>query len=274
LAASCPRGPGLGAGGATSFVFAHGEVFDWRMNIQGSRERILDSVLPHEVTHTIFASHFRQPLPRWADEGACTTVEHHSEIAKQERMLIDFLKTRQGIPFSTMFALKEYPQNVLPLYAQGHSLTKFLIGQRGKREFLAFLADGMQDENWPRALKRHYDYEHLLALQSSWMDWIRAGRPEIQPTGRAVLASAQVPAPPAASGATESVAAARATVPRQDRITTGQATPFTPTPLEDDPADVPQWSSIAPSTAQVMASATPGKASVYDASRIRGTVMR
>src|SRR5262245_20387831 len=52
--------PGLGAGGATSFVFDRGEVFGWRMNIQGTRERILDSVLPHEVTHTIFASYFRQ----------------------------------------------------------------------------------------------------------------------------------------------------------------------------------------------------------------------
>ena len=61
------------------------------MSIQGSRQRILDSVLPHEVTHTIFASHFRQPLPRWADEGACTTVEHASERAKQEKMLIEFL---------------------------------------------------------------------------------------------------------------------------------------------------------------------------------------
>ena len=55
------------------------EVFGWDMKIQGSEERVLDSVLPHEVTHTIFASHFRQPLPRWADEGACTTVEHVSE---------------------------------------------------------------------------------------------------------------------------------------------------------------------------------------------------
>ena len=66
--------PHLGAGGATSFVFDKGEVFNWTMTIQGSEERILDSVLPHEITHTIFASYFRQPLPRWADEGACTTV--------------------------------------------------------------------------------------------------------------------------------------------------------------------------------------------------------
>ena len=62
-------GPHLGAGGATTFVFDRGEVFGWRMTIQGSRERMLDSVLPHEITHMVFASHFRQPLPRWADEG-------------------------------------------------------------------------------------------------------------------------------------------------------------------------------------------------------------
>ncbi len=177
----------LGAGGATSFIFDKNEVFDWRMNIQGSRERILDSVLPHEVTHTIFASHFRQPLPRWADEGACTTVEHRSEISKQENMLIEFLQTRRGIPFSHMFAMKEYPSDVLPLYAQGHSLSKFLIDQRGKHEFLEFLADGLEDENWPRALHQRYGYPDLLTLQNSWMDWIRQGRPQLQLAADAVL---------------------------------------------------------------------------------------
>lgn len=204
--------PNLGAGGATSFVFNQGEVYDWRMNIQGSRERVLDSVLPHEITHTIFATHFRQPLPRWADEGACTTVEHRSEIEKQERMLIDFLKTRRGIPFDVMFAMKEYPSDVLPLYAQGHSLARFLIDQRGKQVFLNFLADGMRHGDWRQAIEVHYEYNHLLALQNSWMDWIKAGRPAIQPAGGAILASAQTPVtpvtPPAPNGS-GSVAAAK-----------------------------------------------------------------
>src|SRR5262249_19849545 len=110
----------LGAGGATSFVFEHGEVFGWRMTIQGSLERILDSVLPHEVTHAVFATHFRQPLPRWADEGACTTVEHASERAKQQHMLVGFLQTGRGIAFSKMFAMREYPHDVMPLYSQGY----------------------------------------------------------------------------------------------------------------------------------------------------------
>ncbi len=172
--------PGLGAGGATSFVFDQGEVFGWRMDIQGSRERILDSVVPHEVTHTIFASYFRQPIPRWADEGACTTVEHRSEIAKQESMLIEFLQTRRGIPFSSMFAMKEYPKDVLPLYAQGHSLARFLIDQRGKREFLAFLDDGLTDEDWIRAVSERYGYRDLMTLQSSWQSWVQQGRPRLQ----------------------------------------------------------------------------------------------
>jgi hypothetical protein len=199
--------PNLGAGGATSFVFNAGEVYDWRMNIQGSRERVLDSVLPHEITHTIFATHFRQPLPRWADEGACTTVEHQSEIAKQERMLIDFLKTKRGIPFDAMFAMTEYPQDVLPLYAQGHSLAQFLIAQRGKQIFLNFLADGMRTNDWRQAIIAHYQYEHLLALQNSWMDWVRAGRPAIRPVGGAMLASAQVAAPAPVPNGSPSVSA-------------------------------------------------------------------
>ncbi|MCO6047284.1 hypothetical protein NG895_25570 [Aeoliella sp. ICT_H6.2] len=191
--------PQLGAGGVTTFVFDRGEVFDWNMTITGSRERVLDSVLPHEITHTIFACHFRQPLPRWADEGACTTVEHRSEIAKQEHLLIRFLKTGKGIPFRQMFDMKEYPPEVLPLYAQGHSLTRYLIGQRGKAAFLEFLADGMSDENWPRAVKEHYGQDNLFALQNQWLDWVKQGRPILpgeSAGGENMLASNQPPATP------------------------------------------------------------------------------
>ncbi|MEN0109390.1 MAG: hypothetical protein AAF805_01590 [Planctomycetota bacterium] len=186
--------PSLGAGGATSFVFDRGEVFGWEMNVQGSRERILDSVLPHEVTHTIFASHFRQPLPRWADEGACTTVEDRSEIVKQERLLIQFLKTYQGIPFSEMFAMKEYPDPILPLYAQGHSLTQYLLERRGKAAFIAFLEDGMRDENWRRAVQTHYGHDSLYAMQNDWLGWVRASRPRLDLQPGAAIASATRPA--------------------------------------------------------------------------------
>ena len=178
--------PQLGAGGATSFMFDRGTVFGWQMNIQGSEERIIDSVLPHEVTHTIFASYFLRPLPRWADEGASTTVEHQSERGKQERMLIDFLRTGRGIAFSQMFVMTEYPQDILPLYAQGYALARFLIDQKGKREFLAYLKDGMSSDDWTAATERHYGYKNLAVLQNTWLDWIKRGSPLANPAPSAL----------------------------------------------------------------------------------------
>lgn len=190
-------GPQLGASGATSFLFDRGEVFGWEMNIQGPLERVLDSVLPHEVTHTIFASHFRQPLPRWADEGACTTVEHQSERQKQQRMLVDFLKTRRGIPFHVMFAMREYPQDILPLYAQGHSLATFLVAQGGRRKFISYVEDGLATGRWPQATETHYGYKNLAELQETWLTWVREGSrmSDIQARGgaEATLVAATTP---------------------------------------------------------------------------------
>jgi hypothetical protein len=188
--------PHLGAGGATSFVFDKGEVFNWTMSIQGSEERILDSVLPHEITHTIFASHFRQPLPRWADEGACTTVEHPVERARQHRMLIEFLTTGRGISFPQMFAMKEYPADVLPLYSQGYSLARFLIERGGRHKYVSFVADGLATENWSAALAKHYGISGVAQMQHVWLDWVKQGCP----APPASLAAAAPPAPASWTG--------------------------------------------------------------------------
>ena len=196
-------GPNLGAGGATSFIFDRGRVYGWEMTIQGSRERLLDSVLPHEVTHTIFATYFGRPLPRWADEGASSTVEHDSERSKQQRMLVSFLRSERGIPFNRMFAMKEYPQDILPLYAQGHSLATYLMAQGGKRKFLRFVKDGLDGSNWPAAMRDNYGFKDLGELQTDWLDWVRRGSPlpiaerssKDAATGRLVNHETRQPAP-------------------------------------------------------------------------------
>jgi hypothetical protein len=171
--------PRHGAGGATSFIFGGGRPHSWTMNIQGSRERVLDSVLPHEVTHTIFATHFCRPLPRWADEGACTTVEHVSERKKQEKLLYEFLTTNRGIPFNRMFAMKEYPNDILPLYSQGYSLARFLIALGGKPKFVNYVGEGMDSNNWTAATKKHYGFHSLSDLQLTWIEWVRQGTPTL-----------------------------------------------------------------------------------------------
>jgi hypothetical protein len=216
----CPMtvrvGANLGAGGATNFVFDNGEVFGWRMNIQGSRERVLDSVLPHEITHMVFASYFRRPLPRWADEGGATSVEHISEKQKHRQMLLQFLRSNRGIAFSQLFAMTEYPQDVMPLYAEGYSLAEYLIDHGGRRKFVAFLSDGMGDGQWPAAVQKYYNVSDLPTLQNTWVAWVAQGFPPSREDGNVVTASAQAPAGQAAPPAPD-VRLAAATVASRER---------------------------------------------------------
>jgi hypothetical protein len=278
--------PDLGAGGATSFVFDRGEVFGWRMNIQGSRERVLDSVLPHEVTHTIFASYFRCPLPRWADEGACTTMEGPSEVAKQEQMLIKFLKTGHGIPFGEMFAMKDYPKDVMPLYSQGHSLAEWLIEDKGRAEFLKFLSDGMKDEDWRRAVHDHYGFSDLYSMQNSWLDWVKAGRPQLAPgTDLGIqLASNTIPGPAESRAPIMGIPASyRGQSPNDapaELRTRGVVAAATPAvaPVTVDRNVAPAGGSVyAAAMAQAQQSHQSGKladANVYDASLQTGAIRR
>lgn len=189
----CPvrvvAGANLAAQGVTTYNPA--PVRDFQMEVIGTPERILDSVLPHEVTHTVLATYFGRPLPRWADEGICTTVEHASERAKHEAKLREFLASRRGIAMNRLFLLTEYPPDVLPMYAQGYSVCRFLIEQQGPQEFIQFLKDYMRHQSWTANVQKHYGYESLAELQEYWLSWVEAGSgPVAQFAKREVRAAA------------------------------------------------------------------------------------
>ena len=181
----------FGAGGATTFSFAGGEVYGWDMTVQGSLERILDSVIPHEVSHTIFACHFRRPLPRWADEGAATLAEEDSERGRQRKLAEEVMPSKRRIPLRELLSITEYPKNmqhVLTLYAEGFSLADFLVQKGGKSRFLAFMQDA-HVSGWDASLRRHYEEESVEALESKWSHWVIAGSPALRlPEGELVAA--------------------------------------------------------------------------------------
>jgi hypothetical protein len=149
------------------------------MEVIGTPERILDSVLPHEITHTILATHFGQPLPRWADEGISTTVEHNTERSKHEIKLREYLTTNRGIPMNRLFKMKDYPQEMLTLYAQGYSVCRFLIEQKGPREFIKFLETYLARGSWTDSIRKHYEYESLAELQDFWVAWVSSGSGDV-----------------------------------------------------------------------------------------------
>ena len=78
-------------------------------------------------------------------------------------MLNQFLRTGRGIAFNQMFAMTDYPADIMPLYAQGYSLAEFLIQSGGRRRYVEFLGDGLQSDNWSAAVQRHYGIQDLSA---------------------------------------------------------------------------------------------------------------
>jgi hypothetical protein len=271
-------GPNLGAGGATTFVFDHGEVFGWRMTIQGSAERVLDSVLPHEITHMVYASFFRQPLPRWADEGGATSVEHVSEKQKHRTMLVQFLRTGRGIAFNQMFAMTDYPRDVMPLYAEAYSLAEYLIYHGGRRKYIEFLSDALQSGQWSAAVQRHYGISDLGALQNTWVAWVAQGFPEPKESPAAVAASVRVLVTPASA---DSVAVGRRARPEpnlvyrtRDKALTESTTTSRPmvavaaqpkSPAAAAPAaKVPDWYPGGPATTATAATNAPAQLPVVE----------
>ena len=113
------------------------------------------------------------------------------ERARQHRLLIEFLTTGRGIAFHDMFAMREYPADVLPLYSQGYSLARYLIERGGRHKYVTFVGEGLATDDWQGALNRHYGVGGLAQMQQVWLDWVKQGCP----APPAALAAAAVPPP-------------------------------------------------------------------------------
>ena len=104
-------------------------------------------------------------------------MEHPVERARQHRLLIEFLRTGRGISFPEMFAMKEYPADVLPLYSQGYSLARYLIERGGRKRYIQFVGDGLASSDWPESLSQYYGIHDIGKLQTVWLEWVKRGCP-------------------------------------------------------------------------------------------------
>lgn len=154
-------------GGVTSFTFQNGEVFGWRMTLEGTREVLLNDILPHEVDHMVRASLVRHPIARWLDEGCASLME---SATVHERLRRDALRISPEQITEQWLAAREYPtdnQETTLLYAAGFSLVEFLLDRDGPAVLLAFQQD---QQTLPERLRAHYRLDvHELRLQ--WAGW-------------------------------------------------------------------------------------------------------
>jgi hypothetical protein len=160
------------AGGVTSFGFGQGRVTDQVMTVEGRVDRILASAIPHEITHTIFASYFGGPMPRWADEGASLLSEDLRERRRHDQIAVDLLDRRAELPLGRLFRVEEYPKDLMGFYGQGYSISRFLIEMGGRPRFLLFVRDGLKN-GWDLATRAHYQLTDVRELDRAWRSWHR-----------------------------------------------------------------------------------------------------
>src|SRR5437764_12463286 len=91
-----------GPSGATTFDFNQKPI-DQFMKISGPKERLLNSVLPHEITHTVFAYYFQRPVPRWADEGGSVLSEDDIERGRHDQMCRQLLNQGRAMRLGYLF---------------------------------------------------------------------------------------------------------------------------------------------------------------------------
>jgi hypothetical protein len=182
-----------GPSGATSFQFGQGRILGMKMEIQGPLDRLLASVLPHEITHTVFAHYFKQPVPRWADEGGSVLSEDDIERDRHDRLTRQILNRGQQIPLRKLFGLREYPPQVMCLYAEGFSMSDYLVKRSDHKTFLHFVGHGMQ-HGWDSAVQSFYGHRTVEELEEAWLKNLRETR-------RGGPSQPQAPAQVASNGA-------------------------------------------------------------------------
>ena len=185
------------------------------MKLSGPFVRMLEIELPHEVTHTVLASHFGMPLPRWADEGIAIHSESASEKASHEAGVRKVLNEGKAFRLKHLFKLKEYPRDESVLYFQGYSVVQFLLTRKpldgtefkpgftqiddgglvllsrtraphsALLEFVRLGSDGNTAKSWDAAAKFSYGFDSVDELEMAWIEWLK--RPKDKPTGPPAL---------------------------------------------------------------------------------------
>lgn len=165
-----------------------GRVTVRMVKLRADYAKMLDAVLPHEVTHIVLADLFpTRQIPRWADEGMSVLSEPAAEQALRVRDLAGPIRTDVLFRLDVLMTA-DYPSGThwALYYAQSVSLTRYLVGQGTPQQFVKFVR-GSQQEGVEAALRTVYRIESVAELERRWKTHARDA---LSPT----TASADAPA--------------------------------------------------------------------------------
>jgi hypothetical protein len=181
--------------GRTDIAFSKGRVLTQRVEVQGPLERVLKGALPHELTHVLFAHYFGVQPPRWADEGGAILSEDGVQAERQRQLLRKIMADDRCFSLRRLLGMRQYPEDPTCLYAQGHSVSHFLVTAKSRKTFLSFVSEGLA-RGWDEATRDQYGYQNVEELEKAWLGWAskqpeggKAGGVRMGAVGRASVVS-------------------------------------------------------------------------------------
>lgn len=178
-----------------------------KMQVYGTEQQLMLDVIPHEVTHLIMHDWLGFTVPKWADEGMATVSESDELITIHEDNLKVYFQEGRVTHLSQVLqptlppgasAANWYPGDVLPFYAQGSSLARYLINLEGAKRFLEFLKGHNESGDWVSGVKG-YGFADVDDLNTRWRRWTEAGCPDLSVTVAKPIPRSQAPYRPNSS---------------------------------------------------------------------------
>ncbi len=157
--------------GRSDVSFSEGAVISQEINVRGPLQRVLKGPLPHELTHVLFAHYFGRQPPRWADEGGAILSEDAIQGDRQKILFRKIQAEDRCFALRQLLSMRDYPSDLPCLYAQGHSVVRYLVSCKSRKAFLSFVSDGL-DRGWDQAVRTQYGYENVEQLEHAWLGWV------------------------------------------------------------------------------------------------------
>lgn len=139
-------------GGGTAFTYGRRGINSCRVTVNGTKQQIIDYVIPHEMAHVVFNHHVGGPLPRWLDEGAACNEEKDGRYRDGNFSVVS-LAAHGG----------QYPRaDVVGFYGRSYRVVNYLLRRGGRQKLMTFMKS--------RDL-RIYGYANYQQLDKDFQDW-------------------------------------------------------------------------------------------------------
>lgn len=151
-----------------------------RLYIYEENPRLIKQILPHELTHLLFAQFMpREKIPLWLNEGMAQYEEERWYSTQMKSYLKEQIKNENYIKPAELFRMKRYPQDKTELvlfYLESASIIEYLKDEQLATAFADFLIAVKQDYSIEEALEHAYQWkfdEGISEFEKKWLKFVK-----------------------------------------------------------------------------------------------------